>query len=254
MKFPGMDPYLENPRFWPGVHNSLIVYLRDYLRPQLEPKYVASVEERVFVEGPNRDIIPDVLIERERAGQRSMSAVMEADSPVLVMVEELEIRESYIEILNLHSDMEIVTVIEVVSPSNKTSGPGRDSYLRKQHEVCSSSANLVEIDLLRAGEHLLAVPEYKSKGRGHYDYLVSVNRSDSRSVFELYLHTLQERLKRIRIPLANGDPDAVLDLQAVVEQTYQAGSYQYRIKYDELCNPSLRPELQEWASTFVAQV
>ena len=69
----------------------------------------------------------------------------------------------------------------------------------------------------------------------------------------MYLHPLQDRLQRIRIPLANGDPDAVLDLQAVVEQTYEAGSYQYRIRYEAPCNPSLRPELQEWASTLVPQ-
>jgi hypothetical protein len=28
--FPGMDPYLENPEFWPGVHNRLIVAIIDY--------------------------------------------------------------------------------------------------------------------------------------------------------------------------------------------------------------------------------
>ena len=27
--FPGMDPWLEAPRIWPDVHNSLIAALRD---------------------------------------------------------------------------------------------------------------------------------------------------------------------------------------------------------------------------------
>jgi len=32
MIFPGMDPYLENPQLWPGVHTRLIVYLADQLQ------------------------------------------------------------------------------------------------------------------------------------------------------------------------------------------------------------------------------
>jgi hypothetical protein len=52
MIFPGMDPYLEDPRVWPDVHASFIVYLREYLRPLLQPRYVIAVESRVFVEGP----------------------------------------------------------------------------------------------------------------------------------------------------------------------------------------------------------
>ena len=51
MIFPGMDPYLEDPQVWPDVHASFIVYLREYLRPLLRPRYVIAVESRVFVEG-----------------------------------------------------------------------------------------------------------------------------------------------------------------------------------------------------------
>jgi hypothetical protein len=31
--FPGMDPYLEDPQIWPGVHSALVVYIRDQLQP-----------------------------------------------------------------------------------------------------------------------------------------------------------------------------------------------------------------------------
>lgn len=54
MIFPGMDPYLEVPELWPGFHNSWIVYIRDYLRPLLRPRYIAAIEERVFVQGPQQ--------------------------------------------------------------------------------------------------------------------------------------------------------------------------------------------------------
>ncbi len=48
MIFPGMDPYLEDPAFWPGVHNRVIVYLADHLQPKLGSRYIATIEERVY--------------------------------------------------------------------------------------------------------------------------------------------------------------------------------------------------------------
>ena len=51
----------------------------------------------------------------------------------------------------------VVTVIEIVSPSNKQPGPDRRSYETKQQEVLSSDANLIELDLLRTGRRLLPV-------------------------------------------------------------------------------------------------
>ena len=54
MIFPGMDPYLESPLLWPGVHTSLIVYFRDQLQPLLRPRYLATIEERVYLERPAR--------------------------------------------------------------------------------------------------------------------------------------------------------------------------------------------------------
>jgi hypothetical protein len=51
----------------------------------------------------------------------------------------------------------MVTVMEILSPSNKV-GIGRQEYLRKQQQLLSSGSYLVEIDLLRAGEHSVACP------------------------------------------------------------------------------------------------
>jgi hypothetical protein len=70
MIFPGMDPYLENPQLWPGVHNSLIIYLRDQLQPLLRPRYIAAVEERVYVESLERQYIPDVWIQQSSQPSR----------------------------------------------------------------------------------------------------------------------------------------------------------------------------------------
>jgi hypothetical protein len=115
-------------------------------------------------------------------------------------------------------------VIEVVSPTNKHQGPGRASYLAKQREVLASKTHLIEIDLLRTGPHVVSLPEEIAKRRGPYDYLISLNRAQD----EFYRRSLKQRLPKIAIPLAEGDPDVPLDLQAAIAKTYEAGAYRDR--------------------------
>jgi hypothetical protein len=253
MIFPGMDPYLEHPVLWSGVHASLIIYIRDFLRPLLRPRYVAAIEERVFVEAQSTERIPDVWIKRRKM-PKGRVAVLEADPPVVVQVCELEIHETYITILDLVSNQEVVAVIEVISPTNKVAGSGRKSYLNKQKKVRKSTAHLVEIDLLRTNLHVMAVPETVARSHGPYHYLACVNRAgELRDRFDLYPRTLPERLPRIQVPLAGKDPDVVLDLQAVLEKTYQAGDYDDRIDYGAPCRPPLSLEDQAWANRVLKQ-
>src|ERR1700722_15745691 len=144
MIFPGMDPYLEDSHLWPGVHASLIVYIRDLLQPLLRPRYLASIEERVYLERPDREIIPDVRVQQHRPDASASTTTLECDAPIRVRVTPLEIRETNLAILDRHSGQRVVAVLEAVSPTNKYAGPGRNSYLAKQTEVLNSSAHLIE--------------------------------------------------------------------------------------------------------------
>ena len=54
-------------------------------------------------------------------------------------------------------------------------------------------------------------------------------------------------LPRLKVPLAEGDPDTTLDLQAALEQVYVDGRYYRRIRYDQKCKPRLTPQNQAWA-------
>lgn len=45
--FPGMDPYLEDRSLWPDVHQRLIAYISEALQPQVRPKSVARIGERI---------------------------------------------------------------------------------------------------------------------------------------------------------------------------------------------------------------
>ena len=245
-----MDPYLEDPLYWPGIHSSLIVYACAALQPHLRPRYVAAIEERVYVQGPERVVVPDGTIHRLQGARRARggAAVLEADEPVILQVEPEEIHESLIQILDLKHGKKVVAVIEVVSPSNKIAGPGRESYKKKQAEVLAGDAHLVEIDLLRLGRHILAAPESLVRSQWVYDYLVSVNRAEtSRDRFALYRRLLRDRLPRIRIPLADDDPDVILDLQAVFSMAYEGGGYRDRIDYTSPCLTPLSPSDQQWA-------
>jgi hypothetical protein len=251
--FPGMDPYLEHPALWPSVHTRLIVALANQLRPKVRPRYVASVEDRVFIEGPEQQRVPDVWIQKVRSEGRGgmLAAGAETATPVVVEVEELEeleVHEHFIAILDRYRDLKVVTIIEFVSPSNKAAGPGRDSYLAKQREVRGGECHLVEIDLLRRGRHVMSVPESHAAPSKPFDYLICVNRWPARKRFELYPCRLRDRLPSIKIPLADPDPDASIDIQAAFEQVYEDADYMLRVLYEQPCEPPLLGADQKWAS------
>jgi Protein of unknown function (DUF4058) len=248
--FPGMDPYLEHPALWPSFHTRLIVALANLLKPQIRPRYIASVEDRVFIESADKDRIPDVRVQKTGLGRRAPSdrTGTAIATPLVVEVEQLEVREHYIEIQDRYRDFGVVTVIELVSPSNKAAGPGRDSYLAKQREIRASECHLVEIDLLRRGRHVMSVPESSVRRASPFDYLACVNRWPARNRFELYPCSLRDPLPTIGVPLADDDPDAPLMLQRALEQVYDEADYMLRVLYDEPCIPPLSPEDQTWAS------
>ena len=95
-------------------------------------------------------------------------------------------REPFVEIVQ--GDGEVVTVIEVLSPANKTPGEGYRQYRRKQEQLLASPLHLIEIDLLAAGlpilcvaqSELVAVPPVPP-----HRYLISVRRGTEPDRFEL---------------------------------------------------------------------
>lgn len=46
--FPGMNPYLAHPALWSGVHHRFITAIANDLAPQIRPKYIVAIEERVY--------------------------------------------------------------------------------------------------------------------------------------------------------------------------------------------------------------
>ena len=116
----------------------------------------ARVQERVLLKTPGS------LEERRLAEIRGLTTRPEKSAavvePLLVEAGAEPATETFLEIIDRESGNRVVTVIEFLSPSNKSPDPDQEQYLRKQHEITSSDANLVEIDLNRFGMHTLAVP------------------------------------------------------------------------------------------------
>lgn len=186
---------------------------------------------------PRQDYYPDVTIVRPpgtRSGVRAGIAES-TDEPYLIKQLESEYREPYIEIVYLPTGV-VVTTIELLSPINK-SGDGRERYLQRQRQMLNADISLVEIDLLRAGSHTVAAPEERLAQFAERRYLVSVRRARHYGEFEVYPTALAARLPRCKIPLREPDPDAVLDLPAVLERTYDVSGYEDFIDYRQAPPP-----------------
>lgn len=249
--FPGMDPYLEEPARWPGVHQRLITYAADALQASLRPRYHVLIGERVYIAEPPQSFYPDVtLVQHPRQPQPSNGgvAIAEPDAPTVVgeYIEEAQ-RRPFIEIVHA-SSADVVTILEVLDPSNKA-GEGREEYLHKQRQILSSGTHLGEIDLLRAGEHTVACP--KERLRAPYHYLACINRAGHS--WAVYCIPLQRRLPRIGVPLRPPEPDVVLDLQAIFDRCYDNGGYADFIDYRRSPPLPLGFSDAEWAALWLRE-
>jgi hypothetical protein len=258
--FPEMDPYLENPEIFPDFHDSVITYLREALQASLPAPDFSALGRRIWIEVARRSVGPDVQIQRLQAGlsPRRHAAAATTDlvaRPVIVKVAHDEFREPFVEIYTRSDEgKRLVTSIEVLSLSNKAQGEqGREIYLRKQREVLASKTHLVEIDLLRAGKHVSAVPlEAAIDECGTFDYHVSIRCFDDDDGFSVYPIHLEERLPPIDIPLLPGDPPVTLDLQSVFVRCYDAGPYSREVHYyEDKIVPALPTDQARWASELV---
>ncbi len=239
--FPGMDPFLEHPAVFPDLHDRLIAHLSEALQVQLPEPYYAVIGTRIWVEFSRRSIGPDVKVlrppvESSRGEPSSGGGAVAAPirpKPVIVRVPHDERRETFVEIYTRPGNERLVTVVEVLSLTNKTPGEHvRDLYLRKQREVLSSKTHLVEFDLLRDGTHTTAVPlDLALEKAGPFDYHVCVHHFDNLEDYVVYPIRLEDRLPEILVPLLPGDPAVSLDLQAVFERCYDAGPYRRRLRY-----------------------
>jgi hypothetical protein len=257
--FPGMDPWLE--KHWRDIHTAMITYARDALNPQLPGGLRARMEERVFVESPLQaqgEVYPDVRVVEYRrpewlagaAGSAGGGAV--GTEPIVIELPAEEISEPYIQIVDTESGNKVITTIEFLSPSNKRKGPGQEQYLEKQRAMRAGQVNLVEVDLLRQGQRVLLVRSAQIPATHRTTYQVCAWRWWKPFKAEVYPVPLRGPLPEVNVPLRQGDADAKLNLQELVELAYRNGRYD-SIDYTQPPVPPLSPEDDTWADALLRQ-
>lgn len=252
-RFPGMDPWIESQR-WEQFHFEFVGEAARQLVPQVRPRYEIAPEQRIYVErtfgDEDESIRPDVTLlevgdSGREGGTLTAAASLRPATYTLPMPEEC--REAYL-VIRDRRDRSVVTVIELLSPKNKTPGSdGRGLYLRKRLSVLESRTNLVEMDLLRGGRRLPTVERLRPA-----DYYVFVCRGQSRPRADVYAWRLQQPLPSVPIPLAVDDQEVTLDLQAVFSRVYDDFGYDYSLDYAQPVEPPLSDADAEWAERLIA--
>lgn len=220
--FPGMDPFLETDRLWPLFHHHFVASLFQILLPNLIDRYRARVTQRVYT----------------------------TEMPLFTSIIREEHREEHIEIRQ-RCDNRLITLVDVVSPTNKLNPQGRAAYLEKRRETRAQNSSIVEVDLVMQGQPML---DYSRDGLPDWDYAVTVTRSIQPERYEIYTSTLQKRLPRFKLPLAMDDRDTVVDLQAAFARCYDQGGFAGQIDYQTEPAALKQADDRKWLNDLLTQL
>ncbi len=260
--FPGMNPFLEHPDVWSTLHGRMLGAMADRLSAQVRPDYLVHMESHLWIHeraddyedgGSSRRLIGrgDVsLSQRANAtgvdfgGPEVETAVLTPAIRILIPQVDIE-RQRYLEIRD-RRNRELVAVVELLSPVNKKPGPDRVQYLTKRSEILASQAHLVEIDLLRCGR---AMPDQE---RPSSTYGVMVSRVEERPAADFWPIGLRQPLPTIPVPLRQAISHASLQLQELLHEVYDRGTYAQEI-YELEAEPPLDPADRDWAEDVLSQ-
>ena len=257
--FPGMDPYLEQQ--WTNLHTTLITYIRDWINPRLPRNYIAKMEEAIAVESDEGDrwaYVPDVFVApdpdalydpQDEGGDGGGVAVAEpvaVAKPIKIKMVTDEWMQKYITITDARGSR-LITVIELLSPSNKRGG-GMREYRKKRQDILWGGANLVEIDLCRGGDWERLLWPDTLPPEAEATYRIITHRRHGSGSLEIFPIHLDQRLPAIPIPLRENDEDVVLDLQPLLDRAYDNGRFGRSLDYTARLEPPLEGEEAAWAA------
>lgn len=259
--FPGMDPYIETSRIWSDFHSDLAGEIRAELNRSIRPNYFAALTPYVtydtveITHTQSHGMYPDVGVWQNPPAQSTttgsqVSAVTELveTTPIQSVVSmELPIELFSVEIRTANEET-LVTSIEILSPVNKRSGhDAHIDYLRKRRDILRSSAHLLEIDLLRAGNR---PPLEQSVPPA--SYYVMLSKATHRPHVKVWPIPLNAHLPVVSVPLLEPDPDIPLELGVLVKSVYDRGGYDARIDYTQpIPPPALSEHEAAWADTLL---
>jgi hypothetical protein len=185
-----------------------------------------------------------VLTEARAASEAETATAVASVAQTVVLPQFEEVRERYLEIRDVQTHA-VVTAIEMLSPSNKAPGGGREAYEEKRRQVLSTLTNLVEIDLLRGGKPM----EMQPLPQG--DYRMLVRAGWERPQARLYACSVRQALPQVPVPLRRGEPEARLPLGVLLADIYARARYDLRLDYRQPPEPPLSPRDAAWADALL---
>jgi hypothetical protein len=249
-----MDPYLEDADIWQDFHTMFIVALRQAIARVLpRKKYRLVLERHAWIEQPEdegwRRSRPDVYI-KEHDDKAPGTATRELiAAPVTVILPDVRNDgPAFLQVIDRVSQR-VVTVIELLSPSNKQPGGDHESYLAKRVDYLARRINLVEIDFLRRGERMPAeqMPD-------DADYCVLVSRADELPRAGLWPFSVRDQIPNpIPIPLSPPDGDLTIDLRRCLDEAYDTSNFVDEIDYSEPPPYPLSEEDSKWAREWLSK-
>ncbi len=223
---------------WPEVHASLIVYARNQINAQLPDELQANIERGVSVlgvsDGSPRYFRSDVDVRendfnlQDRPDANPDSGGTAVLAPPVTVAKSLRMRVvhrplRHVEIVGPGG--RIITAIEFLSPWNKRGKEARSQYGAKQLTYRDAGVHLVEIDLTRHGGYILTAPVTDIPESHQTPYAACVVRVDGTDEIDYFAIPLDEPLPNLPVPLRLGEPDAVLQLQELIDACYRDGRY-----------------------------
>jgi hypothetical protein len=250
--FPGMDPWLEDPAVFPNLHERFGIFLQSALNRVLPKGYAAITKNRIWIEGGRREPDANIFSNSPAASGNTGDgglAVAELIACGLLVdsgpASADPFEELYVEIRS-DRGQRLVTVVEILSPSNKRPGDdGRAAYLEKQGEYRRAGVNTVEIDLLRAGQHTTAFSQAKLPAGLPYHACVSIPAVRTHRF--LVPIPLEHPLPTLRLPLDWNIRPVEVALQSIFEAVIADAGYEMFIDYSLPPTPPLTPAQQAWA-------
>lgn len=236
--FPGrVDPWAETARYFQQIHSNIIGALQAQMAdPLLNLGYIASKEASLQI----REIrIPDITIqhvpgtplpEKKRLNYEGAALAAMVEPGVVVETELPELEAIYIREIQTER---LITVIELISPRNKTHPPEMLMYRSNRTQLfLANGVNVVEIDLTRSYHRLL---EHTLTESYPYNTIIFIPAESPRVI----VCEFNRPLKPCAVPLVS--EVVVVNLQSAYDRGYYeamiAPQIYHTLAYDPLRIP-----------------
>jgi hypothetical protein len=192
-----IDPLAEKGEHFHPIHGQMIsIFLQVLRKPLRDLGYVIGREPSLQI-APSVSTLPDILIESTQQQTKKRldyrQALIEADLEVGTMLEKSSPDLDRVVVRTADSG-EVVTVMEIISPNNKTKLPEIEHYQIRREMLLAQDIHCVELDLTRSVKRLI-----NDSIAQDFPYHIAVHLNHGETHF--IGMELEDRLKTFALPL-----------------------------------------------------